>query len=630
MTPDQLSADSLLAALPEAALLLDTSLDRVVAWNGPAARLLEDDPASPPRRRFSTYLGRAFPRFIVFVEEVDHRGESWTRDIELISGAGRRLHCELRARPVAARSATILLLLTDLDEFKQRTAVAETIEMQRAGVAVWKRAEGFFAELERQNQLILNAAGEGIYGVNGNGKATFVNRAAQEMLGWTADDLLGRDIHAVIHHHHANGELYPSHDCPIYRAFRFEQVNRIEDEVFWRKDGRPILVEYVSTPIYDQQVLAGAVVIFRDITERKENERQLRDALAEVAALRDRLEQENAYLQEEISTGRAHHDIIGNSPAVRQILARIDLVARTDATVLITGETGSGKALVASAVHKASHRARRPMVHFRCGSVPAEAIEAELFGQVRGAFPGAVRDKPGKLEIAHGGTLFLEDVGVLPPSIQGKLLDSLQSASVTRLGDTRARTLDVRVIAAMDRAPEAAVRAGDLREDLMLFLNVFPIVCTPLRQRIEDLPILVANLLEIVCRRLNRPQPVVTERTMRQLMDYDWPGNLAELRNVIERAAILSKGSKLVIELRADQTVAAAGPVIRTEAETERLIRDNLIACLRETQGRVAGASGAAALLGVKPTTFYSRIKSFGISDEEWREPIARPSIARA
>ncbi len=235
----------------------------------------------------------------------------------------------------------------------------ETERLHRGGLIEWKRAHQFFSELEHQNQLILNAAGEGIYGVNAEGKTTFLNRAAQEMLGWTAEDLLGKPIHDIIHHHHLNGDLYHSHDCPIYRSFRFEQVNRIEDEVFWRKDGRPIRVEYVSTPIYDQQVLAGAVVIFRDITERKENEKKLRDALDEIANLRDRLEQENAYLQEAITTERAHHEIIGTSPAVRQLLTRIELVAGTDATVLISGEAGTGKALVANAIHEASPRRRR-------------------------------------------------------------------------------------------------------------------------------------------------------------------------------------------------------------------------------------------------------------------------------
>jgi len=481
-----------------------------------------------------------------------------------------------------------------------------------------------FAELERQNQLILNAAGEGIYGVNADGKTTFVNRAAQEMLGWTTQDLLGRDIHSVIHHHHLNGEVYHSHDCPIYRSFRFEQVNRIEDEVFWRKDGRPIRVEYVSTPIYDQQVLAGAVVIFRDITERKENERKLREAMAEVAELRDRLEQENAYLREAISTERAHHDILGRSPAITQLRQKIDLVAGTEATVLLEGEAGTGKALVATAIHKGSPRRRRPLIHFKCGSVTPDAMEAELFGQMRGAFPGALRDKPGKLELAHGGTLFLDDVTELPREVQGALLSTLQAKRVTRLGGDRAREVDVRVIAAATRPLDAVVRAGQFREDLALFLGVFPIACQPLRDRPEDIPDLAAHLLDLACRRMNRRRPAIPEAVMERLKAYHWPGNVRELKNVIERAAILSQRGNLVVELGAETgsaTRGAAGtPALRTEAEMTRAVRDNIIACLRAAGGKVAGPKGAAALLGVRTTTLYSRIKALKIMPEDYAD----------
>jgi PAS domain S-box-containing protein len=612
-TPD--ISDSLLLALPEATLVLDTATDRILALNAHAADLLKTQQDA----RFSPLLGPNVPSFIVFAEEVDHRGESWTRDIAIQDAEGDAKACEIRARQLPGQPECLLITLLDLEELERRAQVTETTELQRAGLLEWKRAQGFFAELERQNQLILNAAGEGIYGVNAEGKTTFVNRAAQEMLGWSVEEMLGRDIHNMIHHHHLNGDVYHSHDCPIYRSFRFEQVNRIENEVFWRKDGKPIRVEYVSTPIYDQQVLAGAVVIFRDITERWESEKRLRAALDEVAALRDRLEEENAYLQEAITSERAHHDIIGASPAVQRVLAQIDLVAKTEATVLITGETGTGKALVGSALHKASARSRRPLIHFKCGSVAPEAAEAELFGQVRGAFPGAVRDKPGKLELAHGGTLFLDDVAELPVNIQGRLLHALQTRSVTRLGDTRAKDIDVRVIAATDHTPENAVRSGQLREDLMLFLNVFPITCAPLRDRIDDVPLIAAHLLDIACRRLNRPRPVITEGAMRQLMSYDWPGNVRELHNVIERAAIVSKGKKLIIELGQTETSAAISSMtVKTESEMQKLVRDNIVACLRETQGRVSGANGAAALLGVRPTTFYSRVKTLKIEDFEW------------
>jgi PAS domain S-box-containing protein len=574
-----------------------------------------------PGARFSALLGPDLARFIVFIEELDHRGAAWTRAVALQAETGP-VQCELRASRIGADKRHVFLLLLDLVELERRTQQVETERLHRAGLLEWKRAHQFFSELEHQNQLILNAAGEGIYGVNAEGKTTFLNRAAQEMLGWTAEDLLGKPIHDMIHHHHLDGNVYHSHDCPIYRSFRFEQVNRIEDEVFWRKDGRPIRVEYVSTPIYDQQVLAGAVVIFRDITERKENEKKLRDALDEIANLRDRLEQENAYLQEAITTERAHHEIIGTSPAVTQLLTRIELVAGTDATVLISGEAGTGKALVANAVHKASPRRRRPLIHVRCGSVGPGAMEAELFGQIRGAYQGALRDKPGKLELAHGGTLFLDDIEELPTEVQGQLLRALQDREVTRLGDTRSRHLDVRVIAASTKALDEEVAAGRLREDLYLWLNVFPIVCHPLREKKEDIPALATHLLGLASKRMNRRPPVITQHVMQRLQDYAWPGNVRELRNVIERATIVSQGGKLIVDLFEPDARARKPPTrIRTEADLEAEVRRALVDCLKEAGGKVSGKGGAAELMGIPATTFYSRIRKFAIRPQEWAMP---------
>lgn len=613
MSLDLVQTASLLHTFPQPVLILDTRLDRVVNWNSEAAQLLGGAHDAAPCR-FSRYLRESVAQFVVFLEEMEHRGTSWTRDVMLFSEDGRLLRCEVHARALAGSDGWVLLTLTDLHALDRRAEEAAAAEIFRAGLIEWKRTETFFAELERQNQLILNAAGEGIYGVNAEGKTTFVNRAAQDMLGWTSEDLLGKDIHSMIHHRHLNGDIYPSQQCPIYRSFRFEQVNRIEDEVFWRKDGRPIRVEYVSTPIYDQQILAGAVVIFRDITERKENEGKLRDALSEVAELRDRLEQENAYLQEAISSEQAHHDIIGVSPAIRQTTQRIDLVAGTEATVLICGETGTGKSLVATAIHKASPRARRPLIHFKCSSLAPEEVEPELFGQVRGAPNGATRDKPGKLELAHGGTLFLDDVEELPIEIQGKLLAALQNRTVTRLGDTREKPLDIRVIASTALSETKASRSRRIREDLYLFLNVFPITCQPLRDRQEDVPLLASHLLKLACRRLNRPEPLLTEGVVTQLQSYDWPGNVRELHNVMERAAIVSRDRKLVIEMSGSTLSQSQNSSFRTEAQMQQLARDNLIAALRETGGRISGPAGAAELLGTKPTTLYSRLRKMKIS----------------
>jgi PAS domain S-box-containing protein len=557
---------------------------------------------------------------VVFISEVQYRGTAWTRRAKLQNAVGIALNCELSGRGLSQVGRDMLLLhFLDLERLERHAETEAAVTFYDAGLVEWQRAQTFFTELERENQLILNAAGEGIYGVNADGKTTFVNRAAQEMLGWSTEDLLGRDIHTKIHHHHLNGEQYPSHECPIYQSFRFEQVNRVEDEVFWRKDGKPIRVEYVSTPIYDGAQLVGAVVIFRDITDRWENERKLREAMSEVAALRDQLEQENAYLQEAISIERAHHDILGRSDAIQKIIAQIELVAPTDTNVLIRGESGVGKSLLASAIHSDSSRKRRPMIHFKAGAITSEKIESELFGQMRGSFAGALKDRPGKLELAHGGTLFIDEICDIPFELQGNLLEALQKQEVIRLGDDRPRALDLRIIASSACDVDREVQAGRLRHDLLLHLSVFPIYCPPLRDRPEDIPVLTAHFLRLTCKRMGRGIPVVTEGAMRTLQRYQWPGNVRELANVIERGAIVSKSDKLQVEINADATTSIhAKSTIMTESDIEQIRIANTIACMKEAGGKVSGADGAAALLGIRPTTLYSRLAKLGLGEGDW------------
>jgi PAS domain S-box-containing protein len=612
------SFDSLLAGAFGPTLLVDLKADRILAATPEAPRLFKAPDLVGAR--LSPLVATDFARMIVFLDEVFHRTSAWTRSLSLQTRDGTPLNVEVTGRVVPQAAGDLVLLnILDLDSLDRHAEQTAAANMYGGGILEWQRAQAFFSELERQNQLILNAAGEGIYGVNADGKTTFVNRAAQEMLGWTTEDLLGRDIHNMIHHHHLNGEVYPSQQCPIYQSFRFEQVNRIENEVFWRKDGKPIRVEYVSTPIYEGQVLVGAVVIFRDITERWENERKLREAMEEVAALRDRLMQENAYLQEAINIERAHHDLIGHSPAIRQILSQIELVSRTEASVLITGESGTGKSLVATAIHNDSSRSRRPLIHFKGGAVSADMIESELFGHVRGAFSGALRDRPGKLEIAHGGTLFIDEIADIPLEQQAKLLEALQTCQVTRMGDDRRRAIDLRVIASTCRNLEREVQAGRMRQDLVLFLNVFPIHCPPLRERTQDIPPLVAHLLKLACKKLGRKEPVVTEGIMRKLQTYDWPGNVRELANVIERSAIVSHAGKLTVDIQ-----NPAAPVVRntaallTEADIDQIRIANTIACMKEAGGRVSGPDGAASLLGIRPTTLYSRLQKLGLTEKDW------------
>lgn len=618
MVKTDTSYDSLLAGAFGPTLLIDLDQDLILAAT-PEAKMLFADQAIE-RSHFARFVASGMDNFVVFITEVQHRGSAWTRKVTFRTSDNDPIQGEVTGRALQSDGQDFLLLhVLDLAGLEQHAAHVAAGHIYNGGLVEWQRAQSFFADLERENQLILNAAGEGIYGVNADGKTSFVNRAAQEMLGWTTDDLLGHDIHAKIHHHHLNGERYPSHECPIYQSFRYEQVNRIENEVFWRKDGKPIRVEYVSTPIYDGSQLVGAVVIFRDITERWENERKLHEAMDQVAALRDQLEEENAYLQEAISIERAHHDIIGRSDAIQGIITQIGLVGPTDTSVLIRGESGVGKSLVASAVHDESSRKRRPMIHFKAGAVSPEKIASELFGQVRGAFAGALKDRPGKLELAHGGTLFIDEVADIPIEIQGHLLDALQNREVIRLGDDRARSLDLRVIASTSRDVDREVRAGRLRHDLMLHIGVFPILCPPLRDRPEDIPVLTAHLLRIICKRLGRRVPVVTEGAMRKLQEYQWPGNVRELANVIERGAIVSLSDKLQVEIQS-QVSSGTLPTaaLLTEADIEHIRRLNIVACMKEAGGKVSGVKGAAALLGIRPTTLYSRLKKLGLKDDDW------------
>jgi len=519
-------------------------------------------------------------------------------------------------------SAALILAIHDLDALQRREVDNEANSMIRRGLEEWRRAERIFREIEQRNRLILSAAGEGIYGVDDNGLTTFVNPAAERMLGWTAEDLIGREIHEVVHSKHADGSHYPVECCPIYNAFRESTVTVVDDEVFWRKDGKPLRVEYTSTPLIQDGRAIGAVVVFRDISERKLNEDKLKSALAENAALRERLEKENAYLQEEILTHSNHHEILGTSAGTMRIIRQIDVVAPTDANVLITGESGTGKELVAVAIHQASPRKDRPLIRVNCAAIPRELFESEFFGHIKGAFSGAVRDRVGRFELADGGTLFLDEVGEIPIDLQSKLLRVLQEGCFERVGEERTRDVDVRIIAATNRDLEKEVAAGRFREDLFFRLNVFPIECQPLRKRPDDIVILAQHFLRVSCRRMNIPEPRMTRADVEALQRYAWPGNARELQNVMERAAILSTRGRLQLNLpgRTDMPRDARQPAkttaplsaaerILTAQELDELERRNLELALMASEGRVSGPGGAAERLQMKPQTLYSRLR---------------------
>jgi len=490
-----------------------------------------------------------------------------------------------------------------------------------------KREQEEIRKIYNENQLILQSAGEGVYGLCCEGKTTFVNPAAAKMLGYEVEELKGQPMHSLLHHTHADGTEYPNKECPIYAAFKDGSVHHVDDEVFWRKDGSSFPVEYTSTPIKQDGKLLGAVVVFNDISKRKLAEKELQRAYEEVEKMKQRLEAENTYLQEEIRTKHNFKEIVGQSCAIKQVLNQIELVAPTMANVLIIGESGTGKELIARAIHDRSERSDRPLIRVNCAAIPHELFESEFFGHVRGSFTGAIKNRTGRFELADGGTIFLDEVGEIPIDLQSKLLRVLQEGQFERVGDETTRTVDVRIIAATNRDLRKEVEKGNFREDLYFRLNVFPVEAVPLRDRLDDIPLLAEHFIEIICNRINREIPKLTNANVKQLQTYAWGGNIRELQNVIERAIIVGKGNRLVFNLPKDKKEhieAVQGTVSSTDSELpyneiERLARDkvNIMSALTYTKGKISGAEGAAEMLGIKPTTLASRMKSLGIDKRD-------------
>jgi len=604
----------------DAAIVIDPNADRIVDANARAAALLGHPRAALTGSRASALHPGQLPTLIVFSQAVMLKGVFWTQALSPRHAEGHLLTLEYSAAAVPAANGTWLLVtMHDIAERQRRLVNQEADLFMRGGLTEWQRAERFFQDIERENRLILNAAGDGIYGVNREGITTFVNPAAERMLGWTAGEIVGREMHSTVHHTHPDGRSYPNHDCPIYAAFRDGTVHKVDNEVFWRKDGTPLHVEYTSTPLRDQGRLIGAVIVFRDITQRRETDEKLRTALAEVDRLRERLERENEYLQDEIRSETRHRGIIGRSAAIQKIVTQIELVAQTDATVLITGESGTGKELIARAIHQASRRSGRPLIRVNCAAIPRELFESEFFGHAKGAFTGAIRDRVGRFELADGATLFLDEVGEIPSELQGKLLRVLQEKQFERVGEERTRQVDARIVAATNRSLKADVKAGRFREDLYYRLDVFPIESVPLRERSEDIPPLAQHALDGAIRKLNITKVKLKSSDIDRLTKYDWPGNVRELENVIERAAILAVNGRLRIDIPSTPVdavpAAPAGSSTDIVDESERRDRDrkSIIAALKASGGKVFGKGGAARLLGVKPTTLASRMRAFKI-----------------
>jgi len=377
-------------------------------------------------------------------------------------------------------------------------------------------------------------------------------------------------------------------------------------------------------PLVDRMRLVGEV--FAGALLRREHERTLRAALAEVSTLREWLAAENEYLRERTFAAEGFEDIVGESQALRNVLFQAEQVASTDATVLLLGETGTGKELIARAIHAKSDRSNRPLVTVNCAALPPTLIESELFGHEKGAFTGALSRKIGRFELADRSTLFLDEVGEIPLDVQAKLLRVLQEGEFERVGSSATHRVNVRIIAASNRNLSPAAREGTFRPDLYYRLGVFPIELPPLRARKEDIPVLVWHFLGELGASLGKKIERVPAPAMDRLVAYDWPGNIRELRNVIERSIILSSGSVLLLEELGDsprtEGVAAVDTGgVRTLEDVER---EHILRALESCDWRVRGKGNAATRLGLNASTLYSRMKKLGI-----QRPVSGPRLGR-
>jgi formate hydrogenlyase transcriptional activator len=353
--------------------------------------------------------------------------------------------------------------------------------------------------------------------------------------------------------------------------------------------------------------------LMQTVTELKSAKESLKNALAEIIQLKSRLQAENVYLQKEVAEQYNYDEIIGHSNAMSYVFFRIEQVAPQDATVLLLGETGTGKGVIARAIHRRSSRKDRPMITVNCSALPSNLIESELFGREKGAFTGANASQIGRFELADGGTIFLDEIGEMPLELQCKLLRVIQDGQFERLGCPRTIKVDVRIIAASNRKLEDEIRAGRFREDLFYRLNVFPITIPPLRQRKEDIPLLVNHFVAKFNKKIGKNIETVSKQTLEALHEYDWPGNVRELESIIERAVIISPGTVLKVLDRFENLTRMEKLVSGDVKALAELERNHILEVLQTTGWRIEGEKGAALLLGLHPSTLRARMRKYGI-----------------
>jgi PAS domain S-box-containing protein len=455
-----------------------------------------------------------------------------------------------------------------------------------------------FSQREEFYRAILDSLGQGVVITDAHSRILYANRTMEELTGHTKSELIGSISYEM---------LAPKRNWPSMQRRLKERLSgkaEVYEHELVKKDGSVSWIQVKANPYRNAEgEIIGTVGTITCIDRQKN------------------LESVNAYLLSELNNEAEENRLVGQSPAFHKLLEQISMVAPTCANVLILGESGTGKELVSRAIHEKSDRRERPLVRVNCASIPKELFESEFFGHVRGAFTGAIKDRIGRFELANGGTLFLDEVGEIPIELQSKLLRVLQEGQFERLGEERTRSVNVRVIAATNRDLEEEAKAGRFRMDLYYRLSVFPIEVPPLRERREDIPLLARHFLKKSAVRAGLTGLQFSEAQMAEIENYDWPGNIRELQNVIERAVILARGGDLRLNLRpspppgkpAGARAIKGSPVLRSMHELKNQERQLIREALEKTAGKIYGPEGAAVLLGMKPTTLASRIQRWGL-----------------
>jgi formate hydrogenlyase transcriptional activator len=493
-----------------------------------------------------------------------------------------------------------------------------------------KKTEEALKISETRYRRLFETAQDGILILDADtGQISDVNPFLVKMLGYSHEYFLGKRLWEI----GALGDIEASKAA--FAELQNKGYVRYKDLPLETKDGRQVAVEFVSNVylvnhkkviqcnirnITERKLAAEALRKAHDELERRVEERtvELRTALSEIKTLKDQLEVENIYFRQEIKKKHQFDHIIGQSDGLKYVLYRVEQVAPMNTTVLILGETGTGKELIAAAIHNMSPRKDRPLITVNCAALPANLIESELFGREKGAFTGADTRQVGRFEVANGSTLCLDEIGELPLEVQAKLLRAIEHNEFERLGSSHTLKVDIRIVATTNRNLEEEVRKGRFREDLYYRLNIFPITVPPLRQRKEDIPLLVQAFIEQYSRKLGKQITSIQKETMKALQDYPWPGNVRELESVIERAVILCPGPVLQLADKLEISSPPLSCTVRTLEETER---SQIVKTLSETLWRIEGKDGAAAILGLHPSTLRARMHKLGIRRPETKEP---------